>query len=166
MMHVVLERLENGVDRIKSSGMELRPERFPAFAGELDVNDEGMMDALRVSYERLFVEMPEAIEGCVYEEGGCVHVAAWQCAERVTWGTRLGSIATAGGRYSLRNVPVALLALIVLAWLTPSPIMLVWQLEAHHSINAHFEEERERSPSAEPAHGPEAKQPKHRVIEV
>ncbi|AXG67722.1 hypothetical protein [Ralstonia phage GP4] len=81
MMHLVVRRLENGVDRIESMEIVPRPATFPAHARMLNMDCPRKRDLVSVGLESIGVIVPaDAIMmGCVYDDGDASHIMAWRC---------------------------------------------------------------------------------------
>ncbi|WRQ05487.1 tail fiber protein [Ralstonia phage AhaGv] len=124
-MHLVVRRLENGVDRIESMEIVPRPATFPAHARLLNMDCPRKRDLVSVGLESIGVIVPaDAIMmGCVYDDGGTTHIMTWRCwrdARPACPMPRLISCVMENPRS--RRVVYA--AIVAIAFLTPSP----WEL--------------------------------------
>ncbi|QMV32492.1 hypothetical protein KMC50_gp40 [Ralstonia phage Claudette] len=122
MMHLVVRRLENGVDRIEAMEFVQRPASFPAHSRPLDMDNPRKRDLVSIGLDAIGVIVPpDAIMmGCVYDDGDTTHIMAWRCwrdAKHACPVPRLISDVMENPRS--RRVVYALI--VAVAFLVPSP---------------------------------------------
>lgn len=121
-MHLVVRRLENGVDRIESMEIVPRPATFPAHARLLNMDCPRKRDLVSVGLESIGVIVPaDAIMmGCVYDDGGTTHIMTWRCWRDARPARPMPRLIS-GVMENPRSRRVVYAAIVAIAILAPSP---------------------------------------------
>ncbi|CAH0532187.1 hypothetical protein UAM5_00070 [Ralstonia phage UAM5] len=79
MMRIVVQRLWNGVDRLKSVEVVPRVATFPPHARLLDLDNPRKRDLVTLGMEQVGMVLSSGaiVMGCVYDDGDDSHILAW-----------------------------------------------------------------------------------------
>jgi hypothetical protein len=79
-IEVTVANMGNGVERLVSSVVLLGPPFVPAYAKELDLDDERARSFLFAGARREGLELPidDTMRGAVWEARGETHIRAWR----------------------------------------------------------------------------------------
>ncbi|WVS23935.1 hypothetical protein QkW1_12 [Ralstonia phage QkW1] len=122
MMHLVVRRLENGVDRLEAMEIVPRPASFPAHVRPLNMSDPRKADLVAVGLESIGVIVPtDAIMvGCVYDDGGTTHIMTWRCWRDARPACPMPRLIS-GVMENPRSRRMVYAAIVAIAFLVPSP---------------------------------------------